>query len=354
LRAALEERVRFEQLIGDLSSHFVSLAPDEVDAAIEDAQRRVVEALDLDRSSLFQLDAEGSLCFTHAWWRPEFPPPPTNKLIAESLPWCLAILMRGETICFSSLDEVPGDTPDRATLIATGVKSNVSFPLMVGGRLIGALAFGALRAECEWPKEIVSRLKLLALVFANALARKQADLDLRKALDENARLRDQLVEENVYLQHEVKVLHGASPITGQSAAIRNVLAQVDQVAPTTATVLLLGETGTGKELIATAIHDRSPRSGRAMVRVNCAAIPAALLESELFGREKGAYTGALARQTGRFELADGSTIFLDEIGELTNGGAGEAAARPAGTGDRAPRRLARHQGRRAGPRRHQP
>ncbi len=104
---------------------------------------------------------------------------------------------------------------------------------------------------------------------------------------------------------------------GQSAAIRSVLAEVDQVAPTGATVLLLGETGTGKELIATAIHERSPRSIHAMVRVNCAAIPTALIESELFGHEKGAYTGALARKIGRFELADDSTIFLDEIGELS-------------------------------------
>ena len=118
-------------------------------------------------------------------------------------------------------------------------------------------------AERAWPPEIVNRLSLIAQVFANALARKRADLELRRALEENARLRDQLVEENVYLQHEVKALHGASPITGQSAAIRSVLSQVDQVAPTAATVLLLGETGTGKELLATAIHDRSPRSGRA-------------------------------------------------------------------------------------------
>jgi transcriptional regulator with GAF, ATPase, and Fis domain len=154
-------------------------------------------------------------------------------------------------------------------------------------------------------------------VFANALARMRADLELRRLMEENARLRDRLVEENVYLQEVVKVLHGSSPITGQSPAIRAVLAQIDQVAPTASTVLLLGETGTGKELVATTIHDRSPRRARPMVRVNCAAIPSALLESELFGREKGAYTGALGRQSGRFELADGSTIFLDEIGELS-------------------------------------
>ena len=103
---------------------------------------------------------------------------------------------------------------------------------------------------------------------------------------------------------------------GQSRAIQQVMTQIDQVAAANTTVLLMGETGTGKELLATAIHERSPRQQRAMVRVNCAAIPAALMESELFGREKGAYTGALAKQIGRFELADGSTIFLDEIGDL--------------------------------------
>jgi formate hydrogenlyase transcriptional activator len=107
-----------------------------------------------------------------------------------------------------------------------------------------------------------------------------------------------------------------APIVGQSAGLRRMMAQVDQVAATDATVLLLGETGTGKELVASRIHDRSTRRSREMVRVNCSAIPSTLMESELFGREKGAFTGALVRQVGRFELADRSTIFLDEIGDL--------------------------------------
>ncbi|MGH9146530.1 MAG: sigma-54 interaction domain-containing protein [Vicinamibacterales bacterium] len=109
---------------------------------------------------------------------------------------------------------------------------------------------------------------------------------------------------------------GPSHIGGESAAVRHVVTQIKQVAATNSTVLLLGETGTGKELFATQIHQLSARRGRAMVRVNCSAIPATLMESELFGREKGAFTGALARQIGRFELADHSTIFLDEIGDL--------------------------------------
>ena len=118
------------------------------------------------------------------------------------------------------------------------------------------------------------------------------------------------------LKREVISLHGTSEIVGNSQPLKDVLARAQQVAATAATVLLLGETGTGKELLAAQIHDRSARRGRLMVRVNCAAIPAALFESELFGREKGAYTGALSRQLGRFEVADRSTIFLDEIGDL--------------------------------------
>ena len=119
-----------------------------------------------------------------------------------------------------------------------------------------------------------------------------------------------------YLRHEVKLKYNYDEIIGRSAAIRRVLREVEQVANTESTVLLIGETGTGKELVARAIHNRSPRHERPMVTVNCAALPATLIESELFGREEGAYTGALSRQIGRFELADGSTLFLDEVGEL--------------------------------------
>jgi PAS domain S-box-containing protein len=146
--------------------------------------------------------------------------------------------------------------------------------------------------------------------------RKQAEEQLRLTLDEVGRLRDQLQEQNVYLRQEVRLLHGHTRIVGQSQALKRVLAQVEQVAPTGSTVLLLGETGTGKGLIASAIHELSPRRDQPMVRVNCSAIPTSLIESELFGREKGAYTGALSKQIGRFELANRSTLLLDEIGDL--------------------------------------
>lgn len=131
-----------------------------------------------------------------------------------------------------------------------------------------------------------------------------------------AKLNERVERENLYLQREVKLEHQHHEVIGNSGGIRRVLQKAEQVAPTDATVLLLGETGTGKELIARTIHEISRRKGRPMVKVNCAALPASLVESELFGREKGAYTGALTREIGRFELANGSTILLDEIGEL--------------------------------------
>ena len=146
---------------------------------------------------------------------------------------------------------------------------------------------------------------------------KVTDQALRESVAEIERLKDRLQAESDYLKAEIKVTQAHGEVIGRSPAIRQVLSQVEQVAPTDSSVLIRGETGTGKELIAQAIHRLSPRRGHLMVKVNCAALPSALVESELFGREKGAFTGALTRQIGRFEVADGSTIFLDEVGELS-------------------------------------
>lgn len=139
--------------------------------------------------------------------------------------------------------------------------------------------------------------------------------ELKAALEEIQNLQERIQQENVYLRDEVAE-HKGSKIVNGSEKIRYILEQVTQVAATSASVLISGETGTGKELLARAIHEASPRKNRSMIQINCAAIPAALVESELFGREKGAYTGALSKQIGRFELANGSTLFLDEVGEL--------------------------------------
>ena len=146
--------------------------------------------------------------------------------------------------------------------------------------------------------------------------RKRIEEDLQNALEEIKKLKDQLYKENIALREEIETGSMFEEIVGASPALQAVLARVAKVAPTGSTVLITGETGTGKELIARAIHKRSPRSSRAFVSVNCAAIPPSLIASELFGHEKGAFTGALQRRLGRFELAEGGTIFLDEIGEL--------------------------------------
>ena len=152
--------------------------------------------------------------------------------------------------------------------------------------------------------------------FRDITERKRAEEELKHALAEVERLKDRLQEENIYLRQEIQLAHNFEDIISQSEVFGNVLAHVEQVASTEATVLILGETGTGKELIARAVHSISARQDRPLVKVNCAALPGNLIESELFGHEKGAFTGALARKIGRFELANGGTIFLDEIGDL--------------------------------------
>jgi transcriptional regulator with GAF, ATPase, and Fis domain len=141
-------------------------------------------------------------------------------------------------------------------------------------------------------------------------------VELSTALSEIKTMKDQLEAENIYFRQEIKMRHKFAQILGQSDGLKYVLYRAEQVAPMNTTVLILGETGTGKELIAAAIHNMSPRKNRPLITVNCAALPASLIESELFGREKGAFTGADTRQVGRFEVANGSTLCLDEIGEL--------------------------------------
>jgi formate hydrogenlyase transcriptional activator len=319
LRKELEERLRFETLLADLSAGFAGLSADQVDGAIEDAQRRIVESLALDRSTLFQYSEESQeVILKHFWVRPGLLPHPRGLSAKEYYPWAFEkVVMRREILRFSSVNELPPEAArDVETMRRYGQKSNVTFPLIAEGRALGGLAFGTMREERHWPDDLVARLQLVADIFANTLARKRSEESLRQALDEVQRLRDQLQQEVRYLQGEVETLHGHDGITGTSPALRQVLAQLDRVAPTDTTVLLLGETGTGKELLAETIHARSRRKTRVMVRINCAALSPTLIEAELFGREKGAYTGAVTRQAGRFELADGSTLFLDEVAEL--------------------------------------
>ena len=195
-----------------------------------------------------------------------------------------------------------------SVMTGEGMESLCAIPLVSDDRACGVLFF---MAAAKHAYTHLRRGLLEQVGSAVAVA-----LDDCLAHEEVRRLRDRLAAENAYLQEEIRSEHNFDEIVGQSPALLAVLRQLDQVAPTDATVLISGETGTGKELIARAIHNSSGRKDRPLVKVNCAAISAGLVESELFGHVKGAFTGAIDRRTGRFELANGGTIFLDEVGEL--------------------------------------
>ena len=166
------------------------------------------------------------------------------------------------------------------------------------------------------PIEKNGKLHGAVVVFNDITKRKQAEVELKKAYAEVEQMKHRLEAENTYLQEEIRVKHDFKEIVGQSHTIKQVLNQIELVAPTMANVLVIGESGTGKELVARGIHDLSERSDRPLIKVNCAAVPHELFESEFFGHVRGSFTGAIKNRTGRFELADGGTIFLDEVGEI--------------------------------------
>lgn len=196
-----------------------------------------------------------------------------------------------------------------------GTKSYVSMPIFFEGKTVGALNITSLKKNA-FDKEELMLLEIVAQQVGTAISNAEQAEALRTALLEVEQLKNRLQVENIYLQEEIKTEYNFEEIIGQSVALQKVLRKVEQVSPTETTVLIQGETGTGKELMARAIHNLSPRKHRALVKVNCPALPAGLIESELFGHEKGAFTGALSHKIGRFELANGGTIFLDEIGDL--------------------------------------
>jgi formate hydrogenlyase transcriptional activator len=206
----------------------------------------------------------------------------------------------------AQLDEFPADLV--RLLREKGVTSVCCVPLISKGRAFGTLNLASRRLDAftDGDAELLDRVAAqIAIAVENALAFKEIDS-----------LKNRLAVEKLYLEEEIRSEFNFEEIVGESAVIKRALAQVELAAPGDTTVLILGETGTGKELIARAIHNLSPRRERTFVKINCAAIPSGLLESELFGHERGAFTGAIAQKVGRFELADHGTIFLDEVGDI--------------------------------------
>jgi len=240
--------------------------------------------------------------------RGAFPPAPTGQEKPLSrLPWAPAIRER-RTMLLHAADYDNADPEVCAKVRGEGLKTSCSVPLFSRGRVLGVLNFASRRDDAFDAGDIQLMERVAAQV---ALA-----LDNALAYQEIQALKDRLSEEKLYLEEEVGEGFAPDEIIGDSQALQGVLREVKAVSPSDATVLLLGETGTGKELLARLVHERSRRRDRTFVKLNCAAIPLGLMESELFGHEKGAFTGAIAQKKGRLELADGGTIFLDEVGEL--------------------------------------
>jgi formate hydrogenlyase transcriptional activator len=314
--ASAEELLAFERMLADLSARFANVPAEQLELEIRVAQTILRQFLGFDRCTFAEFQEDDSLVVLSSTAVEGVEPTPQGPL-PPHLSWFIAKLRAGEIFAVQNpADDLPPEAVGEAEYFKrTGLHSHLSIPFRIGGRIIGAIAFAAFRETRAWPDDLIARLKLVGEVFAHAIARKREQEKLLNAMAEIKVLKDRLERENAYLKDaaQVRPLQG---LVGKSPRFLSVLEEIGQVAQTSSTVLLLGETGTGKEVLAQAIHDASVRKDRPMIKVNCAALPAALIESELFGREKGAFTGALARQAGRFEIADGSTIFLDEVGEL--------------------------------------
>src|SRR5437899_2258055 len=222
---------------------------------------------------------------------------PSGRAISTGLP----LLVRG-----AELERYPSEV--MRFLRSEGIQTLCCVPLTTRGRTFGSINLASRRGEAFTLEDVELLRQVstqIAIAVENALAFKEIDA-----------LKNKLAEEKLYLEEEIRSEFNFEEIIGDSPALKRALAQVELAAPAGTTVLLLGETGTGKELFARAIHNLSPRRDRTFVKINCAAIPSGLLESELFGHEKGAFTGAIAQKVGRFELADRGTLFLDEVGDL--------------------------------------
>jgi formate hydrogenlyase transcriptional activator len=315
----LDPAARYRTLLEVNNAIVSNLTRDTLLRAVADALRRV---LPFDRSAIFLHDAardvltlymlEASVPSTYFAVGLEMPAGESHvgRVFRQAQP----LLRRDIT--------TEGEFPMEASALADGIRSYVIVPLLLRGTPIGTLAVAS-GTPGQYGTGDITLLEALAVQVALAVENMRVHEELTARAATNARLlaeveqlTNRLQRENVYLQEEIRKEHNFVEMVGSSPALLATLRRVEQVAPTDSTVLISGETGTGKELIARAIHDRSPRRDRPLVKVNCAAISAGLVESELFGHVKGAFTGALERRHGRFELADGGTLLLDEVGEL--------------------------------------
>jgi len=314
----LRERLEFEELITDISARVVVATPETIDQALREALERLRSAVGADRAVFFEYadDWNGGL-ITHVAYGNGVPPLPERVNVQDLFPWVDRQLQSGKTVDISDVAALPAEAAVDQSNFRRLVSATLLIVPIVSSRGFGhAVIVDTAWTPRSWPPLLESRIRLLGEVMVSARLRSRHEVQLARAVEELEALKDRLESENLYLRDAIARPDPVEGIVARSGAMAGVVELVHRVAPTDSAVLLLGETGTGKELLARAIHRLSPRRDRLLVAVNCAALPASLVESELFGREKGAYTGAVSRQAGRFELADHSTLFLDEVGEL--------------------------------------
>ena len=305
---------RLAQLAASMSRRLTRAPLNELASAIVEALAEIGAVTRVDRCRLLEFAESGAVARVYSATGTAKAAPGASP---ESEDWVVDRLWRGELVSISREQDLPREAiASRAQSRTFGAHSILGVPAGSGGRTICALVVDCGRLPRTWPALLVERLQLVGEILAAALERGRQETALRANVTVIEELNAQLEAENVYLKEEIKTYHDFDDIVGESAPLRLALARLSQVAPTNTSVLLLGPTGTGKELFARALHECSRRHARPLVRVNCAALPPSLVESELFGHEKGAFTGAVALRQGRFELADGGTIFLDEIGDL--------------------------------------
>lgn len=275
-------------------------------ALFHDLASRLQQVVCFDYLTLVLHEAATNTMRMHVLEPPE-PTEPAIVLPPEEDPAGL-VWQTQQPLITSSVDELRRWPRLLKRVQPYGVKSYCWLPLTTARRQLGTLVLSSKQpstydaADVGFLQHVANQV---AVAVENALA-----------FQEIESLKDKLAKENAYLEEEARTQHNFGEVVGESAALRRVLKEVETVAPTGSTVLIRGETGTGKELIARALHELSPRKGRSFVKLNCAAIPTGLLESELFGHEKGAFTGAITQKVGRFELAHQGTLFLDEVGDI--------------------------------------
>jgi transcriptional regulator with GAF, ATPase, and Fis domain len=315
-----EQLQRLQQVISDIAARLVRVRADGVDAEINNALAQIGETTEADLCVLLRCNEQKAPNFTvsHEWIIDSVDGPIFSGVnIAGDYPWLVRQLEKRKPFHLSNPDDIAPKAKAEIKLFERlGVQSMIWEPFEAARGGYGYVGLGTVNREPQWPDGVSAQLGLLGNVIADAIDRQSTDLTLEQAFNEIKDLKDRLVVENETLRQEVEDLYADDELIGKSHVFRTVIFQADQVAPTDSTVLLLGETGTGKGLIAHRIHEQSGRSQRPMITVNCAALPSTLIESELFGHEKGAFTGAISQKIGRFELAHRGTIFLDEVGDL--------------------------------------